>query len=522
MSSKGWQSLAEDSQNSSVHAWLVRGGRDGEREQRALSDGLAIAGWHEMGDLSRCRTWAELTEALQQTYPAAGRNLIGNWTGQLWKFTTEIQEGDLVVMPLKKRQGYFAVGRVAGPYEYRSDEPEDFRQVRPVDWVRPDVSWGAIRPDLRASLGSLLTVCRLTRNDAARRIAQLAETGIDPGIAGEQEATSGEELLADAASRDPANPRTLTIRSLLEHWGWERRTSAVISVIKNDLAAQGMTTRPPFTEGGLGDVVALVRLGTEPGEDAESGEGTADTEDVSEPDPMTLRLGRLPARLTSVPSSANLTYAKTLMLKWQFSQIAVIDEDDTYHGAVSWESIGKAHIASDDPSLESATGPALVVDHDAPLLDQISAIYDRGFILVRDADRVRVTGILTASDLTRQFGTLARPFVLIEEAENRLRRAADEVFTVEDFKDAVPNQRKSKVKRAADLTFGNYVFLLKDPGRWGKLGWKLDHEQFLALLTAVRDVRNELMHFTEDPLADEQYAAVEGLLELLRTADPRP
>ncbi|MGW2307914.1 CBS domain-containing protein [Actinomadura luteofluorescens] len=515
-------SLSGHRNEGSVRAWLIRGGRDGEREGRALSEGLAIAGWAEAGDLSRCRTWAELTAALQRTYPEAGRNLIGNWTGQLWKFTTEIQEGDLVVMPLKTNQGFLAVGRVAGPYEYRGDELEDFRQVRRVDWIRPDVPWSVIRPDLRASLGSLLTVCGLTRNDAARRIAHLAEQGNDPGIAGEEQATSAEELLEDAASRDPSNPRTLTIRSLLEHWGWERRTAPVISIIKKDLAAQGLTTRPPFTEGSVGDVVALVRLGAEPGTDTETEGDTADTEDVSEPDPMTLRLGRLPARLVSVPSTADLTFAKTLMVMRQFSQIAVIDEDGTYHGVVSWESIGRAHIASDDPSLESATASALVVDHDAPLLDQISVIYDRGFILVRDADRFRVTGILTASDLTRQFGTLARPFVLIEEAENRLRRAAEEVFTVDDLKDAVANHQKARVTRAADLTFGNYVYLLQNEDRWAKLGWKLDHDQFIELLTTVRNTRNELMHFTEDPLADEQYAAVEGLLELLRTADPRP
>ncbi|MCW2918675.1 MAG: Restriction system protein, partial [Gemmatimonadales bacterium] len=37
-----------------------------------------------------------------------------------------------------------------------------------------------------------------------------------------------------------------------------------------------------------------------------------------------------------------------------------------------------------------------------------------------------------------------------------------------------------------------------------------------------RKIRNELMHFTPDPLSSKQYAAVEGLLELLRTVDPRP
>ncbi|MEV5836780.1 CBS domain-containing protein [Nocardia sp. NPDC052112] len=506
------------------HAWLIRSGRNGERESRALSEGLAIVGWAEVGDLSAYQTWQELTAALQKAYPNAGRTVIGNWTGQLWKFDTEIKYGDLVLMPLKTRPGYVAVGRVSGPYEYRADEPEDFRQVRKVDWVRPDLPWEAIRPDLRASLGSLLTVCGLTRHDAAARIAHLAALGTDPGFDGDEEVTSSAELLEDAATRDASKPRELTIRSLLEHWGLERRTAPVISTIKSDLASKGLTTRPAFTEGALSDIVALVPLGTEPGGPStvtNGGENIEDVEDVTEPEPMSRRLGSLPARLVSVYSSVDLTFAKTLMLQHQFSQVAVIDEDGTYHGAVTWESIGQAHIASEDPTLANATVPALVVDHDALLLDQISVIYDKGFIFVRDPDRVRVTGILTASDLTWQFGTLARPFVLIEEAENRLRRAVEH-FDLDDLKAAVPPHQKSRVKDAADLTFGNYVHLLKDPDRWRKLGWRLDHDQVVELLSRVRNVRNDLMHFATDPLSEDKYAAVNGLLMLLRTAEPSP
>ncbi|MFI2558371.1 CBS domain-containing protein [Nocardia farcinica] len=509
------------SEGQSPRAWLVRSGRGGERERKALTEGLTIIGWPEIGDLSRYRTWQELKQGLREAYPDASPTMLGNWAGQLWKFETAIQEGDLVVMPLKTNYGFVAVGRVSGAYEYHGDEPPDFRQVRKVDWLRTDIPWENIRPDLRASLGSLLTVCGLTRHDAAARIEQLARDGSDPGFHGDEEATSSAELLEDAAARDPSNPRQLTVRSLLEHWGVERRTAAAVSMIKADLAENGLTTRPAFTEGGLSDVVALVPLGSEPGVDAVTGD-TADVENVTEPEPMSRRLGDLPARLVSIPSTADLTYAKTVMLRHQFSQLAVIDEDGTYRGAVTWESIGRAHIAGDQPALADATVPAPVVDHDALLLDQIDVIYDRGFIFVRSPDRVRVTGILSAADLTRQFGTLARPFVLIEEAENRLRRAADDHLDLDDMKNAVKPYQRSRIKSAADLTFGNYVHLLADPDRWHKLGWRLDRNQVVELLELVRKVRNDLMHFATDPLSEEKFAAVHGLLQLLRTAEPNP
>jgi restriction system protein len=503
-------------------AWMIRAGRDGEREEKALNEGLVIVGWDNLDDIGDCRTREEIRERLHRAYPDAAKNAVANWTGQLWRLVKQIGEGDLAVMPMKTHHGKIAIGHFIGPYEYREEEPPGFRHVRKVDWIRTDIAVEVLRPDLRASMGSLLTICRLSRNDAARRIAHLAAHGIDPGLDGDEEITTSDELLEDAVSRDSADPRRLTIRSFLEHWGFQRRTGTVVAVIKSDLADKGLTTRPPFTEGSIESEIALVPLGAEPGSDINVVDDIEDTEDVSETQHMTLRLGNLPAPLLSVSSTASLTYAKTLMLERKFSQLAVIGEEETCHGAISWESIGKAHVASDHPTLEDAIIPAFIVDHDALLLDQISVIYERGYIFVRHADRVRVTGIITASDLTRQFGDIARPFVLIEEAENRLRRAADEVFQVEELRESVAQHQRNRIHRAADLTFGNYSYLLKPSERWETLGWNIDQPLFLDRLEEVRKVRNELMHFTPDPLSAEKYAAVHGLLELLRTVDPRP
>ncbi|SLH00277.1 Uncharacterised protein [Mycobacteroides abscessus subsp. abscessus] len=44
----------------------------------------------------------------------------------------------------------------------------------------------------------------------------------------------------------------------------------------------------------------------------------------------------------------------------------------------------------------------------------------------------------------------------------------------------------------------------------------------VELLELVRKVRNDLMHFATDPLSEEKFAAVHGLLQLLRTAEPNP
>jgi restriction system protein len=209
------------------------------------------------------------------------------------------------------------------------------------------------------------------------------------------------------------------------------------------------------------------------------------------------------------------------MLDKKFSQMGVVDENGVFRGVVSWESIGKARIAYTDPTVKQATVPALVVDHHAALLEQIDTIYEKGFVLVRDTDGVKVDGIVTAADLTRQFGNLSRPFMLIEEVESRLCLREDKVFSLDELREAEKPYHRAGIKRAADFTLGTHAHLLKEEKNWVKLGWNVDHQFFLDKLHAVRNIRNGLMHYSPDPTPEGTYEVVEGLLEILRAADPR-
>jgi restriction system protein len=74
-----------------------------------------IVGWEGLGDISGCGTREGIRQELKVTYPDVSDKVIGNWTGQLWRFMEQISPGDLVVMPLKTRPGRVAVGRITGP-----------------------------------------------------------------------------------------------------------------------------------------------------------------------------------------------------------------------------------------------------------------------------------------------------------------------------------------------------------------------------------------------------------------------
>ncbi|MGO4753453.1 CBS domain-containing protein, partial [Streptomyces sp. 2MCAF27] len=221
----------------------------------------------------------------------------------------------------------------------------------------------------------------------------------------------------------------------------------------------------------------------------------------------------------SVRVGDSLGTAMTIMVLRGYSQLPVLDADGRLRGVVSWESIGRARMADPFADLEAATVRGQEADRSDDLLDWVRTIQQSGYVLVRDHDH-KVCGLITASDLTVQFGTRVRPFVLVEEVEQRLRRVVDRCIPLDRIRAVVPRGRASRVHSAANLTFGAYGHLLKVPENWASLGWAIDQEHFLAALEECRQFRNSLMHFSPDPVTDDQLLPAQGLLELLRSVDP--
>ncbi|MFB7630623.1 CBS domain-containing protein [Streptomyces sp. NPDC056149] len=527
-----------------MRAWVVRAGENGEREQAALEEGMLLAGWLGLGDLTDSATRDDIKAAVAAAYPDEGPYTVGNWTGQLYRFVHEIQPGDLVALPL--RSWLVAIGRVTGGYEYRSEAADGLRHVRRVEWLVKDIDRQSIHSDLLDSMGSLLTVFELSRFGAAERIAALADGRPDPGRpdADEFAATLTEpaKLFEEVRRRASGEPLTLSIRDFLAIWGVQRRYPAAVEQINNDLDARGLVTVPSFTEASIDSRIAVLAGGSEPDEAGTSAmtrlSGTTSLpaavhsavqaaghqpNEESQAQTVAYRVSNLDsANLMPecVRVGDSLRTAMTLMVLRGYSQLPVLDADGRLRGVVSWESIGRAHMADPRASLAAATVRGQEADRSDDLLDWIGTIQQTGYVLVRDHDH-KVCGLVTASDLTIQFGTRVRPFVLVEEIEQRLRRVVDQRIPLDRIRAVVPRGRASRVSSAANLTFGAYGHLLRTPENWSALGWAIDQQHFLAALEDCRQFRNSLMHFSPDPVTDDQLLPAQGLLELLRSLDPQ-
>jgi restriction system protein len=335
---------------------------------------------------------------------------------------------------------------------------------------------------------------------------------------------SRQELLKLAAERAPDDPVRLPIRRLLRYWGAKRRGYLITDEIKQDLAAAKLDTHPPFTDGWIDSYITLVPVKTgasTPDELPAPAIGAV----AALPVQVSLRVNSLAsanAGLVSVRLDDTLERAQALMMGHDYSQLAIQSGPRDLRGAISWESIAQAKIRKPDAGLRDAIFIPEVIGLDDDLLARIPMIVDASFVFVQATDR-QVCGIVTTADLSLEFATLAKPFFLLAEVERRLRRLIDRHFTPDEITAIVdPIDVGRPATSASNLTLGEVTRLLEEPGRWERLGWGLDRSIFIRQLHDIRSIRNEVMHFSPDPLDEDQIRKIELFLRSLRKLDPQP
>ncbi|MEA2934324.1 MAG: restriction system protein [Variibacter sp.] len=224
--------------------WLVRLGKFGDQENRALETGELATGWI-INDLTPARTREQILPFLEKANPQGKAGTLQNWAVQLNQFRNEIADGDLVVTPLKTT-GQIAIGQVLGGYVHTKDN----RPGRIVKWLRTDVPRDAIKQDLLFSLGASQTICEISRNDAFSRFQAVIKNGIDPGMSSSSERTDAPVApIADTEAETVAVDFALNARDQIERRIASQFTGhGFTQLISEILRAQGYQTRvsPPW------------------------------------------------------------------------------------------------------------------------------------------------------------------------------------------------------------------------------------------------------------------------------------
>ncbi len=208
-------------------------------------------------------------------------------------------------------------------------------------------------------------------------------------------------------------------------------------------------------------------------------------------------LGRIPSArsgVTRVEQNDSVNKAITKMLVNNYSQLAVMQGKYKMVGAVSWQSIGHARQADPNATLEDATERAMSYSLSRELIDVVAELHTKDFVFVHDKAE-HLCGIVTATDLMKEFGEVANPILLLGEIDHLFRDVIEHEFEISEVRAFVDPDAKRKIASFDDLNFGDYAWLLENPANWDRLDWKLDRVEFWTAIDEVRQIRNALMHF---------------------------
>lgn len=190
--------------------WLVRAGKHGEHEQRFFDTNRIYLTWEgglQKISLTSARDSDEIKDLIRRAYPDMPTRLLGNNSGQIGAFALTMQPRDWAVVP-RKRAPALAIGEITGRFAFDPKADEPYRHSRAVEWLNTEVPRTVVDQDLLYSFGSLLTICEISRNDAERRIRQLARTGWKSSI------TSGMSEPAERTERPSAQEDSVDLEQL--------------------------------------------------------------------------------------------------------------------------------------------------------------------------------------------------------------------------------------------------------------------------------------------------------------------
>jgi len=335
--------------------------------------------------------------------------------------------------------------------------------------------------------------------------------------------------------------RWAKIKTLLSWFEKKGRGKHVVQTIQGALDKTRLYTKPAFTSGSVHDYIEF-RSWAETTDSSAGSTGSGETEndtkstgqDQAESDEGDqgggprlsqstgskfcigmLEAANRPNEVLTITRDKTVEEATTLMMIHRYSQLPVTQDMRQIDGMISWRSMGRVRARGDACEfVRDCLEPVRIIDQDAPFFEAVDTITEKEVVLVRGQDRT-ITGIVTTSDLSREYHQKAAPFLLLGEVEDRIRILIDQNLAAEVKKMKKRGDDTKEIEDASDLTFGQYVWLMERPENWKKLRLEIDRKLFVGLLNDVREVRNDVMHFRPDSSEPENLDKVRMLHSLL-------
>lgn len=321
---------------------------------------------------------------------------------------------------------------------------------------------------------------------------------------------TNQELLTiiEQIKRDK-KPVKITPRQLINALGYERRTSGNVWNINEFLRENQLETRADYTEGWVDREILLCH------------KAIAANKTKQDPIKKISVLEVACRKPIMINNDAPLRDAISLMMMNNFSQLPVITNPKNCIGYISWETIGEKLVSGNvkiDAMVKDYTDSNItIIKDDMPLLHAIKKIYKYDFVIVMNKER-DICGLVTTSDISSEFLQITEPFLLLEQIENRIRQMLGGKILLEHIQEMCKDPDR-KVEWIDDLTFGEYLEILKRPEHWDQLNLQITKTMLINQLDEVRKIRNRIMHFEPEGISKEDIELLKATTEFLNRLD---
>lgn len=216
--------------------WMVRAGRGGQNAQDFIELGLVALGGEALGPVPPSLSRGDLLRLFEERQPERKPGSRLTWASQLYRFLSEIQQGDVVITYDRERRAY-VWGEIAGAPEWLPGKIVGAPNVRRVKWTHLVARDGLTAPT-RNTLGAIQTIF-LLNEDAATELESRRQSFAPGGQAPMPVPLPTEPADMPAEAPDDAELREEIlekaddfIEDRIARLGWEEMQSLVAGILR--------------------------------------------------------------------------------------------------------------------------------------------------------------------------------------------------------------------------------------------------------------------------------------------------
>lgn len=145
--------------------WVIRAGQNALYYDKYIQNSKVYIPWDGYKlDLSEIKSRSDFRTVVEKEKGTDNRTSVSNWAGQLYTFTQEIDEGDLVLIPSKGSHTY-CLAKIVGNYRFDKNEKDKLYHCRNIEILERDIPRDIFSQSVIYSLGAFRTIFKAKHED---------------------------------------------------------------------------------------------------------------------------------------------------------------------------------------------------------------------------------------------------------------------------------------------------------------------------------------------------------------------